>query len=469
MATTRIIPMHHSKGKSLARCLSDRTDYAMNPDKTNGGELISSYECDPVTADAQFLLSKREYRDITGRVQESDVIAYQLRQSFKPGEVTPEEANRIGYELAARFTKDNHAFIVCTHVDRAHIHNHIIWNSTSLDCTCKFRNFWGSTEAIRKLSDLICTEHRLSVIANPQKHGMSYNKWRGGNAKLSNRDLLRLAIDAAMEKKPRDFDAFLGFLKAAGYTAVRRGTNLSFGHSVQKQNVRLSSLGKGYSEDELRAVLNGSKIHNPFVRKKYPKRTPRPTLITEIESRINTGKGYWYDQTMKVAKLKQMAKSFLFFEEKGFADYGELADAAKDAETRYYELKSRIKSAETRMAELQTLRTHIINYSRTRDVYTNYRKDGYSKKYLAEHEGDIILHKAAKRAFDDLGLRKLPTVKSLQEEYVALLIDKKAAYADYRGAQNEMRELAVHRANAALMLGIEDEKHREKERQHDEK
>ena len=469
MATTRIIPMHLNKGKTLARCLSDRTDYAMNPDKTNGGELISSYACDSATANAEFLYSKRQYRDITGRVQESDVIAYQLRQSFKPGEVTPEEANKIGYELAERFTKGNHAFLICTHVDKAHIHNHIIWNSTSLDCTRKFRNFWGSTEAIRKLSDLICTEHRLSVIENPQRHGKSYNKWLGDNAKLTNRDLLRVAIDAAIEKKPKDFDAFLRLLKSSGYTVTRRGKNLSFRHVGQKQNIRLSSLGEGYTEDDLRAVLSGGKAHNPFTKKKYPKRT-KPSLILEIEAKLNSGKGYWYDQTMKVIKLKQMAKSLMYFEEKGFADYDELAQAAQDAERRFYDLKKTIKTAEERMAEIQTLKTHIINYSKTRDVYKGYREAGFSKKYLTEHEDEIILHKAAKKAFDESGLKKLPTVKRLQMEYAKLMTEKKAAYAEYRRAQDEMRELAVHRANAAYVLGIEQRKEeQEKERQHEEK
>lgn len=469
MATTRIIPMHLNKGKTLARCLSDRTDYAMNPDKTNGGELISSYACDPATANAEFLYSKRQYRDITGRVQESDVIAYQLRQSFKPGEVTPEEANKIGYELAERFTKGNHAFLICTHVDKGHIHNHIIWNSTSLDCTRKFRNFWGSTEAIRKLSDLICTEHRLSVIENPQRHGKSYNKLLGDNAKLTNRDLLRVAIDAAIKKKPKDFEAFLRLLKSSGYTVTRRGKNLSFRHAGQKQNIRLSSLGDGYTEDDLRTVLSGGKAHNPFTKKKYPKRT-KPSLILEIETKLNSGKGYWYDQTMKVIKLKQMAKSLMYFEEKGFADYDELARAAQDAESRFYDLKKTVKSAEDRMAEIQTLKTHIINYSKTRDVYNGYREAGYSKKYLAEHESEIILHKAAKKAFDESGLKKLPTVKSLQTEYTKLLTEKKVAYAEYRRAQDEMRELAVHRANAAYVLGIEQHREeQEKKRQHEEK
>ena len=138
MAATRLIALHINKGKTVAQCLADRTDYSQNAAKTNNGEFISSYECDPKTADEEFLLSKRQYQHITGRQQKHDVIAYQIRQSFKPGEVTPEEANAVGKELAMRFLKGKHAFIVATHIDRAHIHNHIIFNSTSLDCNRKF-------------------------------------------------------------------------------------------------------------------------------------------------------------------------------------------------------------------------------------------------------------------------------------------------------------------------------------------
>ena len=121
MAATRLIALHKNKGKSVAACLKSRTDYAKNPDKTNRGELVSSYQCSPLTADEEFLLTKRLYEQTTGRRQKSDVIAYQVRQSFKPGEVTPEEANRIGYEFAERFLKGKHAFIVATHTDRQHM------------------------------------------------------------------------------------------------------------------------------------------------------------------------------------------------------------------------------------------------------------------------------------------------------------------------------------------------------------
>lgn len=164
MATTRLIALHLNKGKTLAQCLKARTDYSVNAKKTNNGQFISAYACDPETADEEFLLTKREYQKITGRKQKDDVIAYQIRQSFKPGEIEPDEANAIGHELAMSFTKGNHAFIVATHIDKKHIHNHIIFNSTKLDGTGKFRDFYRSGRAVRRISDMLCLSQGLSVI-----------------------------------------------------------------------------------------------------------------------------------------------------------------------------------------------------------------------------------------------------------------------------------------------------------------
>ena len=146
MATTRIMPLHVGKGRTESRAISDIIDYVANPKKTDNGRLITGYACDSRTADAEFLLAKRQYIAATGRVRGADdVIAYHVRQSFCPGEITPEEANRLGVEFAKRFTKGNHAFVVCTHIDKSHIHNHIIWSSVSLEYDRKFRNFWDST------------------------------------------------------------------------------------------------------------------------------------------------------------------------------------------------------------------------------------------------------------------------------------------------------------------------------------
>ena len=262
MATTRIISMHVNQGKTIADCLTDRIDYSKHPDKTQGGELISAYQCDPKTADAEFLFSKRQYKTLTGREQQSDVIAYQVRQSFKPGEITPEEANRVGYAFALRFLKGRHAFLVATHTDTRHIHNHIIWNSTALDCKRKFRDFLGSGRAVARLSDAICTEHRLSVIADPKRGKNHYGKWLGNKAKPSHRELLCGLIDAALLQKPDGFDALLKLLRDSGCEVRRRGNTLSLRHTDRKGFVRLASIN-GYSEDELRAVLAGEKEHTP--------------------------------------------------------------------------------------------------------------------------------------------------------------------------------------------------------------
>ena len=144
MATTRIMPLHVGKGRTESRAISDIIDYVANPQKTDNGKLITGYACDSRTADAEFLLAKRQYIAATGRVRGTDdVIAYHVRQSFRPGEITPEEANRLGVEFAKRFTKGNHAFVVCTHIDKSHIHNHIIWSSVSLEYDRKFR-IWAT-------------------------------------------------------------------------------------------------------------------------------------------------------------------------------------------------------------------------------------------------------------------------------------------------------------------------------------
>ena len=163
MAATRLIALHINKGKTVAQCLADRTDYSENAAKTEDGKYISAYACDAKTCDEEFLLSKRQYEHITGRTQAHDVIAYQIRQSFKPGEITAEEANKVGYELAMRFTKGKHAFVVATHTDRQHIHNHVIFNSTALDGSRKFRDFFFSALAVQRLSDLICLQGSTCV------------------------------------------------------------------------------------------------------------------------------------------------------------------------------------------------------------------------------------------------------------------------------------------------------------------
>ena len=426
MATTSIMPLHTGKGRSVRRAIQDSINYVKNPAKTDEGRLVTSYQCNGEIADAEFLLAKRQYIAATGRVRgKDDIIAYHLRQSFVPGEITPEEANRLGQELARRFTKGNHAFIVCTHIDKAHVHNHIIWNAVNLDCDRKFRNFLGSTRAVRRLSDTICIENGYSIVENPKPHSKSYNKWLGDAAKPSHRETLRLAIDRALEQKPTDLDTLLAELKKSGCIVERRGKHITLCAPGWKKPVRLCSLGEGYTQEDLIAVLAGTREHTPCKVPAAAPAAPKVNLLVDIQAKLQAGKGKGYERWAKVFNLKQMAQTMTYLSEHDLLDYAALAAKTAVAAEKYNNLQTQIKTAEKRMEEIGTLRTYIIQYAKTRDTYVAYRKAGYSKKFLEEHREEIALHKAAKDAFDKLGLKKLPKVKDLNAEYAEVLNQKK--------------------------------------------
>ena len=451
MAATRLIPLHKNKGKSVAACLKDRTDYAQNPDKTAQGELVSSYACSPLTVDEEFMLTKRLYERSTGRIQKSDVIAYQVRQSFKPGEVTPEEANRIGYEFAERFLKGKYAFIVATHTDRAHIHNHILYNSTALDGTRKFKNFWLSSFAVQRLSDRICLEHQLSVIEiKPYRERQKRIPYP---PKESNRERLCGVIDTIlMNEKPADFEAFLSALEQQGYE-IKRGKYTSVKGPRQKRFIRFKTLGEGYSEEKIQAVLAGKAKHQPY-QKQPPKEQPFQLLV-DIQAKMAEGKGEGYKKWAAKHNLKEMSKTLLFLQEQKIDSAEELRERAAAATERYHAMGDSIKAAEARLTEIAVLKNHIINYAKTREVYTAYRKAGYSKAFLEAHREEITLHKAAKAAFDEAGLKKLPKIKELDAEFAELLTKKKAAYPDYRKARNEMQELVRAQKNVERFFAEE--------------
>ena len=443
MATTRIMPLHVGKGRTESRAISDIIDYVANPQKTDNGRLIAGFACDSRTVDAEFLLAKRQYIVATGRVRGADdVIAYHVRQSFRPGEITPEEANRLGVEFAKRFTKGNHAFVVCTHIDKSHIHNHIIWSSVSLEYDRKFRNFWGSTKAVRRLSDTICIENGLSIVENPNPHGKSYNKWMGDQAKPSHRELLRVAIDNALSQSPANFEELLKLLQESGCEVSKRG--------------------KSY-----RLKLSGwEKAHTPRKKTVTQAEPPKINLLVDIQAKLQAGKGAGYARWAKVFNLKQMAQTVNFLTEHQLLDYAELAEKAAAATAHHNELSAQIKAAEKRMAEIAVLRTHIVNYAKTREVYVAYRKAGYSRKFREEHEEEILLHQAAKNAFDEMGVKKLPKVKDLQAEYAKLLEEKKKTYAEYRHSREEMRELLTAKANVDRLLKMDEEQKKEQEKGH---
>ena len=242
-----------------------------------------------------FLLSKRQYTNLTGRSRgEDDVIAYHLRQSFKPGEVTPEEANQIGRELAQKLTKGNHAFVVCTHVDKHHVHNHIIINSTTLDCTRKFRNFWGSTWAIRRMNDRLCLEHGLSIVEDPKPSREHYGTWLGNKKQPSFQEQIRQAIDAVLKEKPKDFEEFLEKMEATGIEVNRERKNLRFRVQGQENYTRCNTLKGDYTEQAIKDRISGVRIVNPQRNPTYRQRA-KIGLLLDIEAAVRSGKGPGYE------------------------------------------------------------------------------------------------------------------------------------------------------------------------------
>lgn len=452
MAATNLFALHAGKDGSPAEALRRIIGYIDDPKKTNNEELITAYECEPRLYGADFLLDKRTYIQRTGRLRgKDDVIAYHLRQSFVPGEITPEEANRLGNELAMRFTKGNHSFIVATHTDKHHIHNHIIFNAINLDCDRKFRDFQGSKKALARLSDMICLENGYSVIEHPMNKGKKYNKWLGENYRRTHRDELREVIDIALMEKPRTLEELLKLLEAAGWE-IKRGKHISFRKPGQQRFKRLESLGEEYSEEALTAVFKGNRAHKP--KRNYhrlSKQNERLALLTNIQAKMQKNGSPGYERWGKTYYLKQMAKTVLYMSEHDL-DFETLKKEASEKTKRNNGLLDQLNDMEKRLKEISTLKIHITNYIRTQDVYQEYHKHGNSKKFAAAHEQELAMHREAKKAFDALGLKKLPTIKALSAEYDQLVAEKKKLYAEYRKVHEEMTELLTVRANMEQML-----------------
>ena len=455
---------HISKGESIAQSLKDRFDYGQNPEKTQAGELISSYECDHRTADAEFLLAKAKYKAITGREQrrDADVLCYQIRQSFKPGEITPEEANRVGYETALRWTKGKHAFFVATHTDRQHIHNHIYYNSTTLDYTGKFRDFFRSAAALRRLSDRVCLEHDLSVIQNPKLHSkgrfLHYGQWIG-ERQPSAKQRVRLAIVEALGKQPADFAAFLRLMEESGFAVKRgRGGAISFLAPGQEKPTRLrsSTLGPGFDPEDIRAVIAGDRPI-PELPKEGPPPARRIDLIIDIQERLAQGKGPAYARWAKVYNLKQMAAALLYLREHGLTDYVSLAATTEAAVDRFHALAGELRDTEEALSHTSRLMGAVVQYAKTRPVFDGYKSARYSKKYLAQHEAELSDYRAAKAAMNELlDGAKLPKMDALKKQRRELADKKKALYTEYRKAQADMREAVAVKGNIDFLLGYPD-------------
>ena len=371
MAATRLMALHIVRDRTLAESLKERMDYTEDELKTEQKRYISTYGCDIETADEEFLLSHREYHANVRDIRKKEIIAYQIRQSFKPGEITPEKANEIGYELAMRFTKGDYAFTVCTHTDKKHIHNHIVFNAISMDGKKKFRNFYYSGIALRRISDILCFENGLSII------------------------------------------------KPAPY-------------AERKKQGRYSRT-KNYTDKKLE-------------------------FIKDIETKVLAGKGKGYVNWAKRFNAKQMAKTILFLQEHKISSYEELKAITDERSGKVRQLMDSMKAKEALLAENKKYQKAIIDYGRTRKTFVAYKKSGYSKKFYAEHEAELLIYKAAEEVYKNAPGRKIPPMQELREEYGRILAEKKAEFLEYAQIKKDMNEYLIAKKNLELLYQQEEEK-----------
>lgn len=423
---------------------------------------MSAYLCDPSTAHAEFLLVKSQYQAETGREVERGALCYQIRQAFPKGELTPEEANKIGYETAMRWTKGKYQFFVCTHIDKGHLHNHIYYNSTAYDRSRKFHNFIGSTFALRRLSDRVCIEHELSVIQNPKLHSkgrfLHYGQWLGGVRQPSQKEQLRAIIDEVLAQPPADLPAFLSALEAAGVQVIHgRGGVLSFQLPGFERPARWrsSTLGDGYGPEDVQTVLEGRAPARAGGGGDARPKARKFNLVIDIQQRMAQGKGAGYERWAKLYNLKQMAAALQFLQENGLTDYAELEAKTEAAVDRAHALAGELRDVEEALGRTSELMGAVVQYAKTRPVFDGYKATRYSKKYLAQHEAELADYRAARAIMNELlDGEKLPKMDVLKKKRRELAEQKKALTAQYRTAQKEMREIVTAKGNIDHLLNL---------------
>ena len=400
-----------------------------------------------------------------------ELVALQRRCANNLNQVAV-HANTYGiYPSEIASLQKDYAFFVATHTDKAHIHNHIYYNSTSLDCTRKFRDFIGSGRAVRRLSDRICLENDLSVTTNPKLHSkgrfLHYGAWLGTERQPPYKEQLRLAINEALAKRPADFDAFLRLMEASGFTVKHgRGGTISFLVPGQERATRLraSTLGDGYDPEDIKAVIAGERPipEHPVLVPAAPRRV---NLIVDIQERLRSGKGAAYARWAKVYNLKQMA-ALQFMQEQNITEYDQLSAKAEDSVSRFHALTEQLRRTEADLSHTSELMGAVVQYAKTRPVFDGYKAAKYSRKYLAEHEAELADYRAAKATMGELlGGEKLPKMAELKEKRRQLAAQKKALYTEYRSAQEEMRQAVAVKANIDHLLGVTDsQRKKEQER-----
>ena len=443
MAVTKIKPVKSTLSKAL--------DYIENPDKTDGKMLISSFGCSYETADIEFGYTLSQALD------KGSNLAFHLIQSFAPGEVDYEKAHEIGKQLADAVTKGQHEYVVTTHIDKGHIHNHVIFCAVNFVDHHKYNSNKRSYYGIRNMSDKLCRENGLSVVV-PGKgsKGKSYAEYQAEKTSTSWKGKLKTAVDALIPQVS-SFEELLTRLQAAGYE-IKPGKYVSCRAPGQERFTRLKTLGADYTEEAVRERIAGRRTKVA----KAPREQRGVSLLIDIENSIKAAQSKGYEQWAKIHNLKQAAKTMNFLTEHKIEQYADLVSRIEEMAAESGQAADALKNAEKRLAEMAVLIKNVSTYQKTKPVYDAYRKARNREKYRAGQEQAIILHEAAVRSLKAAGIAKLPNLAALQSEYEALQAQKEALYADYGKLKKKVREYDIIKQNIDSILQADRQPEREK-------
>lgn len=436
MAVTKIMPIKSTLSKAL--------DYIQNPDKTDEKMLVSSFGCSYETADIEFAFT------ISQALDKGNNVAHHLIQSFEPGEVDFKKAHEIGRQLADAVTKGQHEYVLTTHIDKGHVHNHIIFCAVNFVDHHKYVSNRRSYYGIRNMSDRLCRENGLSVVV-PEKgrKGKSYIEYHADKTGASWKGRLKLAVDALIPQVS-DFEELLSRLQAAGYE-IKRGKYISCCAPRQERFTRLKTLGPDYTEEAIKERIAGTRSRSA----KAPKQDRGGvSLLIDIENSIKAQQSAGYEHWAKIHNLKQAARTMNFLTEHKIEQYTQLTTRIAEITTASEQVAEYIKSVEKRLSSMAVLIKNVSTYQKTRPVYVASHKFGNPAKYRMEHESALILHEAAAKALKVAGITKLPDVAALQAEYAKLQAQKEALYADYRKLNNQVKEYQVIKKNIDSILSL---------------
>ena len=419
-----------------------------------GKMLVSSFGCSYETADIEF-----EYT-LSQALDKGSNLAHHLIQSFEPGETTPEQAHEIGRQLADAVTKGQHEYVLTTHIDKGHIHNHIIFCAANFVDHHKYVSNRRTYYGIRNMSDKLCREHGLSVVV-PGKgsKGKSYAEYQAEKTGTSWKGKLKIAVDALIPQVA-DFEELLRRLEAAGYE-LKRGKYISCRAPGQERFTRLKTLGADYTEEAITERISGKRIRAA----KAPRAEKKGvSLLIDIENSIKAQESRGYEQWAKIHNLKQAAKTLNFLTEHQIEQYSDLISRIEEVTAASEQASDTLKSMEKRLADMALLIKNITTYQKTKPVYDAYRKAKNKGQHRPAYEGSIILHEAAAKTLKAAGISgKLPSVAALQAEYAKLQEQREALYADYGKLKKQVGEYDVIKRNIDSILRQDREPERGKE------